>query len=502
MIAKILLLLMVFAIPIVGISSSKLMQSKFDETVREDFTASLIEEKKNGLSQDEYEKYSAVISQLTLPLLCESDTFGPSLKDSCLNYNLIKSIELGSYVASAIGLLIIFYIFIAGLFARISRYLLLLLFKPGIYVTLFLSCILILINAGITVATLYYLPVVYFGRFYPIMLLIISVGALAGVVKMMGVMFKMVKKVEAFETGIQITKEEQPKLWEHVSHLAKSVGTNPPQNIILGLEPNFYVTEANVNCLGKRLTGRTMYLSLPLMRILNEKEIRSVIGHELGHFIGLDTRFSTQFYPIYRGISEAMEGMQSLSSGENDSSAMILSLIPAMGILGFFLSAFSIAENKISRERELAADKIGAKISDAPALATALLKLHAFSDCWLEIQKKNAEMLQEDGSYIPNQSLTFQSLAQKIANPDLFKSLNDTCTSHPTDSHPPLSIRLTNLGIKIADVQASALNFDSVESGINLFNEAEKIENQISVFQSLLLARRLGIDIENTSKVN
>ncbi len=153
------------------------------------------------------------------------------------------------------------------------------------------------------------------------------------------------------------------------------MGARPPDAIVAGLEPNFYVTEANVICLDGKLKGRTMFVSLPLCRILSLGEMRAVLGHELAHYKGLDTRFSQRFYPIYRG---ATQGLVNIASGFSEKGgAGQLVLLPAFATLSYFLDSFSESEKAISRERELAADKEAANIDSARNLAIALAKLHA-----------------------------------------------------------------------------------------------------------------------------
>jgi Zn-dependent protease with chaperone function len=495
MIAKIGLLLMIFAIPFIGACSSMMMQNKFDSIVHEAFNKNLDEEVKNGTSTaQESQDYKNKLSQITLSSICENGGAELGIQNTCAQFNIIQWIEIVSYMAAGIALLMLGFIFFSGFVSRFNRYLLLLLFKPGIYGTLLVSCILVLVNAGILLATLYFLPAIYLERIMPGLLIVIGLGALGGVFAIITSMFRMVRKVEVFEIGTQATEQQQPKLWEYIRKLANQVGTESPHNIIFGLEPNFYVTEANVNCFGTRLTGRTMYLSLPLLRILSEKELRSVIGHELGHFVGWDTRFSEHFYPIYRGTAEAIGGMNSITNGKDNDGTAGLALLPAIGMLVLFLDSFSKAESKISRERELAADSVGMNMSDAQALATALVKLHAFSKCFSMIQERNIEMLKNDGTYLVNQSLLFQSLLAKVAGPNSFENLNETATAHPTDSHPTLSTRLANLRLTIGDIQTSAMNLTPSDGCLNLIQDLEEIETHTSLLQTILLAKRLGIN--------
>ena len=80
-------------------------------------------------------------------------------------------------------------------------------------------------------------------------------------------------------------------------------------NIVVGIEPNFYATAADVvGCGDTTLKGETLYLSLSLMRLFNKSELKAVIGHELGHFSAKDTEYSSKFAPVYRGLGNADKG--------------------------------------------------------------------------------------------------------------------------------------------------------------------------------------------------
>ncbi|MDF5818220.1 M48 family metalloprotease [Pseudomonas aeruginosa] len=74
---------------------------------------------------------------------------------------------------------------------------------------------------------------------------------------------------------------------------------------MVGLCDGFYVT-ANRVCLqpsGEHLEGRSLYLSLPLLGLLDRAELSAVIAHELAHFAGRDAHYSLRFLPIYQGAA-------------------------------------------------------------------------------------------------------------------------------------------------------------------------------------------------------
>jgi Zn-dependent protease with chaperone function len=89
--------------------------------------------------------------------------------------------------------------------------------------------------------------------------------------------------------GLSIQEQQAPLLWERVRDVALDLNALPPEHIVVGLDPNFFVTESEVRCLDGTCNGRTLYCSLPLSRILTINEFIGIIGHELGHFKGEDT---------------------------------------------------------------------------------------------------------------------------------------------------------------------------------------------------------------------
>jgi Zn-dependent protease with chaperone function len=125
-----------------------------------------------------------------------------------------------------------------------------------------------------------------------------------------------------------------------VNEVAQRLDALPPEHIIVGLDPNFFVTEAEVQYPGGTCNGRTLYCSLPLSRILRTEEFIGIIGHELGHFKGEDTKFSQQFFPIYRGTVNSIAALQH-SGGQGSG---VIALLPAIALFSYFLECFSVAE--------------------------------------------------------------------------------------------------------------------------------------------------------------
>jgi Zn-dependent protease with chaperone function len=290
--------------------------------------------------------------------------------------------------------------------------------------------------------------------------------------------------------GDALSAAECPALWKRVEETATKLGALAPEHIVIGLDPNFFVTEAAVICSSGELTGRTLYCSLPLCRILSASELTSILGHELSHFSGLDTRFSKRFYPVYRGTASSMA---MLGEAADERGPASIALLPAIAILGYFLECFSLAESRFSRERELAADVAAAGVTSPVTAAAALVKVHAFSGLWQALHEAAVAAVREGGT-LANLSKTYFQAAAENAQPSVLDGIVDTHLAHPTDSHPSLAVRLNALEIDIGDVTADALNVTPSDPAIALVAGAEAREEAITAAYQRLLAQALELE--------
>lgn len=154
--------------------------------------------------------------------------------------------------------------------------------------------------------------------------------------------------------GRRLGEEDAPELWTLLRELAARLYTPAPQHLLVGLCDGFYVT-ANRVCLqpsGEHLQGRSLYLSLPLLGLLDRAELSAVIAHELAHFAGRDAHYSLRFLPIYQGAASQLAAIEEQEANVFERAA----LEPARLLAGYFLERFGLAVNHWSRLREFAAD--------------------------------------------------------------------------------------------------------------------------------------------------
>jgi heat shock protein HtpX len=165
---------------------------------------------------------------------------------------------------------------------------------------------------------------------------------------------------------------------------AKPVTSGPVYNMTVELSqranipmPRVYVIEneqPNAFATGRNPQNGAVAVTTGIMRILNERELRGVIAHELAHIKNRDTLTMTITATVAGAIS-MIANFAMFFGGGRDRPAGIIGTIAVMILAPL---AASLVQMAISRVREYSADRDGAEICDDPlALAAALQKLES-----------------------------------------------------------------------------------------------------------------------------
>ncbi|PKO44565.1 MAG: protease HtpX [Betaproteobacteria bacterium HGW-Betaproteobacteria-22] len=147
--------------------------------------------------------------------------------------------------------------------------------------------------------------------------------------------------------------------------------------------PKVYVineSQPNAFATGRSPEYAAVAATTGIMQILNARELRGVMAHELAHIKNRDTLISTISATIAGAIASiAQFGMLfggGRSGGDGRGSNPLLALL----VMLFAPLAASLIQMAISRAREFEADEAGAEISQDPvALANALEKIHHYA---------------------------------------------------------------------------------------------------------------------------
>ncbi len=430
---------------------------------------------------------------------------GPSLTLSplCANIQNHYSLILLCAATAAAGLGLIAIFSLASILTGANRVLLSFIFPGLSFLGLVVVALLVIAQIGIIAATAYFAEAFWLGQVHVTILLgFAAIGALLG----LGILYRtlrMFRPAVGAVVGVPFSPIEQPRLALLVQQIAKATNARMPDNIVLGLDPNFFATTAPMHTPTSRrlLTGQTLYLSLPLMRVLSLDEVKAVVGHELAHFSGADTIYSRNFAPIYRGLEEASQAAD--EHKKYDKNPL---LMPARLFLRFMIDCFARNAAKSSRSRELRADQIGSSASTPADLGYALIKVGILSMLWnKEIEDTLADISR--GKFRRNMSASFEDKLHYDVDPEKLPplvafSLGDH-TPHPTDSHPETKERLAELGLNLVDVTSEARvmeRFFAARPAALALDSMENVEEILTqIYHQIIIGPRAVPETQRTT---
>ncbi|OGT11424.1 MAG: hypothetical protein A2X77_04340 [Gammaproteobacteria bacterium GWE2_42_36] len=416
------------------------------------------------------------INEIKLSDFCAQTNLNPKFSSTCDSYKQSKLLKYGSAIILLFTILAFVFIYLLGIFSLKNRNILFYIFRPGLFISQLCAAILVAVDVWVLVFSVYLAELFYLERIH---LFLIGGLAIVGSLTAIEVFIKAImpiKEIKAKVFGRILKKKEYPIIWEFVESLAKQVGTQAPDVIIAGMESTFFVIESKVVCLDGDVDGRILFLSLPFCRVLSKHELSAIIGHEMGHFSGEDTKWSKKFYPIYRG---SIDTASSLQCPNSKNGLIHLALTPSSIFMFVFITAFAKSEKAINRQRELHADSVGASITSKEEMASALVKTHVYQYAWQFTMEKMKEAL-SNGKQIINASDFFSEICNIIFDSFAKNEIGKSSTVHPIDTHPPLLVRLTALDVELTEPYLNKLKSIDFDKAIRLIDNAEVLEKELT----------------------
>ena len=166
-----------------------------------------------------------------------------------------------------------------------------------------------------------------------------------------------------------VTEVEYPKLHQHISELAEKAGIPKPKVGISQLQiPNAFA-------FGRSRKNASVCVTKGILQLLNDKELKAVLGHEISHIQHRDMVVITMLSVIpmvcYMFYITFFWGSM-FSRGRRDSGA--IALVGILALLIYFITSLLVMYG--SRIREYYADFGSVELGNKPHhMATALYKL-------------------------------------------------------------------------------------------------------------------------------
>lgn len=290
----------------------------------------------------------------------------------------------------------------------------------------------------------------------------------------------------------EITKKEEPALFELIYSVARSAGTPYPRKVYLNTDVNAFVFyESNFWSMFLP-TGKNLVIGMGIINTSTIQELKSVLSHEFGHFSQKSLKLGSYVYHVNKVIynilnnSESFEKIKEKWSEKLGIWAINAAFNINQKIQGIFRLLYEIVNKNymsLSREMEFHADEIAAGISGSEPSKNALLRMtlseHSYNQVLNFYANRISKNIQSGNIYkdhivvmcyiAESNHFSFKNNLPEITLDHLTKYDKSKLTiKDQWASHPSLKDRITR--IEQADFQISS---EDNRSAYNIFTDPE-----------------------------
>jgi heat shock protein HtpX len=299
------------------------------------------------------------------------------------------------------------------------------------------------------------------------------------------ILWSLLPRRDRFEApGPRLTAETQPELFALVHRVAAETNQQMPAEVYLVPEVNAWVSHrGGMMGIGSR---RVMGIGLTLLQSVSIAQLRAILAHEFGHYAGGDTRLGAWVYKTREAMRRTIQNLAQTSAWIHT---------PFLWYANLFLRV----SQTVSRQQELAADRLAARVAGGKVASDALIAVHgaalAYGSYW---QQELIPVL--SNGYRPPIAAGFSAFLRADSIADAVSKQVKTDlhggTADRYDSHPPLKERIAALA------HAGGESRDDVDAlAVNLLRELPRLESELlqTLFSDPQKARELqSVEWEET----
>ena len=257
------------------------------------------------------------------------------------------------------------------------------------------------------------------------------------------------------EPGLPLRREQAPALFALfalLDELAIAARTKAPDDVYVSATPELFVTETGGGFLGKN-SRRVLCIGAPLLATSTVGELRAMLAHELGHYVGGDTRLGGVLAfteGAFRSVLESTE--QSALRADSIHWSVDLGEAFARGVavvlVKLYAGIYLRLTRPMSRRQELAADALSAELSGRENAVRALEKVHVLGPLYSIYLETEVARVIGEGAMPTDLLAGFERFRTHIDAHGVIAAIDNEAReakTNPFDSHPALADRVAAL---------------------------------------------------------
>ena len=300
---------------------------------------------------------------------------------------------------------------------------------------------------------------------------------------------------------VEITREDEPRLFALIQDIVDQTGTQFPKHIYLSADVDASVFYDSGFWSMFLPVKKNLMVGMGLMNTTTIDELKGILAHEFGHFSQRSMKVGSYVHNVNYVIHNMLydnEGFQKVVSRWASISSYItifvmLGVRVIMGIQWILKQVYHVVNLNylaLSREMEFHADEVAANVAGARPLASSLLRLNIASQAYNNVLSFYGGKIRENlkpNTIFPQQQFAVESIAHNLELP--FENglpvlsvadskrmnrskleFDDQWSSHPSDEDRIK--RLERLGINKPDTQTA--------HALTILNNREQLEEEVT----------------------